>query len=142
MKKTIRIIAAVMSAASMLAIGSVTASAGRSYDLDGWLYINYHYIPILKDTAEARTCTSYGLPTGSTTGGTLDDLWATSTATAYDKSGNYVTDSHTAWGTPALEGLHESGVTVSIRNMRSAYGTHKGGTLGYGSATKYSSWNR
>ena len=127
----------IITASAITAILSSGAMVANAYygSTQGGLNISTHWIPVAKDTASGWTYTNYGY---QDTNWDMSRLWVSTYVTAYDNNYNYASASSYGNGVEALEGWNNA--EAKIRNMRSAYGTHNGGSNGIGSQTRYSSW--
>ncbi|WP_028517999.1 hypothetical protein [Ruminococcus flavefaciens] len=134
MLKIKKAIVAVSAIVTMISTGALLANA-YTCSTEGRLSVSKHYIPALKDTASGYTYTNYGY---KETGWNTDKLWTSTYVTAYSKNDS-TSASCSSSGPAALEGWDDA--DAKIRNIKSANGTHKGGSTGVGSQTKYSSWS-
>ncbi len=134
MLKIKKSIIAVSALTTILSISMLNASA-NSPSTHGDLHIDYHYVPILKDSARGNTYTNVGY-----NGNNLDNLWVKTTVKATNKSGDTVTEKSEGYGVEALEGWNSA--TAKIRNIKKANGTHSGGCKNGPSATTYTTCTR
>lgn len=133
MLKIKKAIITVSALVTILSTGLLTANAIYG-STEGDLYVSKHWVPVLKDSASGHTSTNYG---HQETGFDTSKLWCSTSITAYNKNDS-VSASCYSVSHHALEGKDHA--EVSIRNIKSANGTHTGGSTGIGYQTKYSSW--
>ena len=134
MLKIKKAIVAVSAIVTMISTGALLANA-YTCSTQGRLSVSKHYIPALKDTASGYTYTNYGC---DRSGWNTDILWTSTYINAYSKNDSTSASCYST-GAAALEGWDDA--VAKIRNIQSANGTHSGGSSGYGSQTKYSSWS-
>lgn len=128
LKKTV---IAFIAAAMLCSCAVGVYAAGSTY---GYLNVSYHYVPVLKDTARGNTaCNIFDSNNGTS------KMWTKTTVKVYDYDGN--SNSNTKWNydTAAMEGWNAT--ETQIRHMKSANGTHVGGS-DQCQATAYTSWSR